>query len=112
MAVEFKLRKTKGETMGSESGGVRSFSQSEKRGYIDYINQEMAGEEDLPGLPVDTNTDDIFTLIADGVLFAYVISSLTQSITQSISASHRTTVQHHHLRWAAMSFDLVDRLRS
>jgi hypothetical protein len=111
MAVEFKLRKTKGETMGSESGGVRSFSQSEKRGYIDYINQEMAGEEDLPGLPVDTNTDDIFTLIADGVLFAYVISSLTQSITQSV---HRIAPQYNttYLRWAAMSFDLVDRLRS
>jgi len=71
MAVEFKLRKTKGETASGEGGSVRSFSQSEKRGYIDYINQDLAGDPDIPALPVSLESDDIFTVISEGILFWY-----------------------------------------
>ena len=49
--------------------GSRTYSQAEKRSYCDFINRELAEDQDLAALlPMDPQTDDLFNVISKGIL--------------------------------------------
>ena len=54
------------------SAGTHSYSQAEKFSYCDFINQELTGDPDLPQLPMDPNSDDLFRVVSRGILLWYV----------------------------------------
>jgi len=57
------------------SSGTHSYSHAEKRGYCDFINGELSDDPDLQDdLPMDTQSDDLFKVIAKGVLIAKLIN--------------------------------------
>ena len=56
------------------SGGKHSYSQAEKFSYCDFINQELSGDPDLVQLPMDPNSDDLFTVIARGLILPKLIN--------------------------------------
>ncbi len=52
------------------SGSQHTYSQAEKFSYCDFINQELVGDPDLPQLPMDPNSDDLFNVIARGLILS------------------------------------------
>ena len=51
------------------SSGTHTYSAAEKRSYCDFINGELADDQDLAGqLPMNPLSDDLFKVIAKGVL--------------------------------------------
>lgn len=69
---------------GNDPDAVHSFSESERRGYVDFINQDLADDPKLQNvLPVDPNTDDVFDVIADGVLLAQLMNNTFEGTIDS-----------------------------
>jgi len=56
------------------SAGTHSYSQAEKFSYCDFINQELTGDPDLPQLPMDPNSDDLFRVVSKGILLCKLIN--------------------------------------
>eukprot|EP01155_Anaeramoeba_flamelloides_P053542 Anaeramoba_flamelloidesc43067_g8_i2.p1 GENE.c43067_g8_i2~~c43067_g8_i2.p1 ORF type:complete len:921 (+),score=276.47 c43067_g8_i2:799-3561(+) len=61
-------------TIKREGGGVHSYTQEEKEGLVDFINNSLAGDQSVAHIiPIDPRGDDIFYEVRDGILFAKII---------------------------------------
>eukprot|EP01094_Clydonella_sp_ATCC50884_P011106 TRINITY_DN208_c0_g1_i1.p1 TRINITY_DN208_c0_g1~~TRINITY_DN208_c0_g1_i1.p1 ORF type:complete len:728 (-),score=370.10 TRINITY_DN208_c0_g1_i1:257-2440(-) len=57
-------------------GAVHHFSESERRGYVDFINQDLAKDPEVSSvLPINPDSDDVFDVISDGVLLARLMNN-------------------------------------
>jgi hypothetical protein len=55
-------------------GSVHSYSLEERRSFAEYINQLLKDDPDLRDvLPLNPNSDDLFTICSQGLLLVYVI---------------------------------------
>jgi hypothetical protein len=53
---------------------VHSYSLEERRSFAEYINQLLKDDPDLRDvLPLNPNSDDLFTICSQGLLLVYVI---------------------------------------
>src|SRR3989338_1469810 len=50
----------------------RQISAEERSRYVDFINQSLSGDADLP-LPIDPSGSEIFEVVAESVLFCKMI---------------------------------------
>jgi len=50
------------------------YTPAEKRSYADYLNGELTGDPNLPGLPMSTENDDLFDVISEGVVLCKLIN--------------------------------------
>eukprot|EP01095_Lingulamoeba_sp_RSL-Kostka_P007905 TRINITY_DN257_c1_g1_i1.p1 TRINITY_DN257_c1_g1~~TRINITY_DN257_c1_g1_i1.p1 ORF type:complete len:745 (-),score=330.47 TRINITY_DN257_c1_g1_i1:49-2253(-) len=55
-------------------GGSHYYSQAEKRSYCDFINQELANINELGNLPLDPESEDLFSEISNGVVLCKLIN--------------------------------------
>jgi hypothetical protein len=56
----------------SEDGTVHSYSKEEKQSIVEFINTILKEDVDLlKRLPINTDNDDIFEQVKDGVLMGY-----------------------------------------
>jgi hypothetical protein len=54
---------------------MHSYAEEEKTAFVEFINQQLAGDADLRGiLPVDSATDDIFKVVRDGILLSKMVN--------------------------------------
>ncbi len=54
-------------------GSVHSYSLEERRSFAEYINQLLKDDPDLRDvLPLNPNSDDLFTVCSQGLLLVYV----------------------------------------
>ncbi|XP_066267735.1 plastin-2-like [Branchiostoma lanceolatum] len=59
----------------SEEGTTDSYSEEEKTAFADWINSNLANDEDCkPYLDIDVNTDELWTKIQDGILLCKLIN--------------------------------------
>jgi hypothetical protein len=54
--------------------GERTWSQEEVRGFTSYINESLAGDKDLPGLPINPEDDSLFKAVHDGILLCKFVN--------------------------------------
>lgn len=60
---------------GSTAGTVHSYSEGEKIGFVEHINEALAGDSDLGAdLPIDPTTMKLFDVSAKGVLFCKLLN--------------------------------------
>lgn len=59
---------------GATAGTVHSFSEDEKKGYVDFVNARLSDDEDLKEhLPIQALGNDLFKLCADTVLLVKML---------------------------------------
>ncbi|CAH1245696.1 PLS3 [Branchiostoma lanceolatum] len=59
----------------SEEGTTHSYSEEEKTAFADWINSNLADDEDCkPYLDIDVNSDELWTKIQDGILLCKMIN--------------------------------------
>lgn len=56
-------------TLGESTDTVHSYSEGEKIGFVEHINEALGEDPELNAdLPIDPNTMDIFDVVAKGVV--------------------------------------------
>ena len=67
--------------------GFHSFTPSEKRGYVEHINEQLAGDPHL-NLPISETSDELFDVISEGILLKYARAhsvNFTSLLTLSVA---------------------------
>lgn len=70
------VTKKGGTSETSAEGTTHSYSDAEKVGFVDYINNWLKDDEDVKRmLPINKDSDDIFTVVGDGILLCKMINA-------------------------------------
>jgi hypothetical protein len=58
-----------------QTNAVHTYSEEEKTAFVEFINLQLAEDADLKSvLPVNSETDDIFKVVYDGILLSKMVN--------------------------------------